>query len=213
MTSKIFLLINLLNCFQLIHTNEPLYFGVINHNTQWQFHCPLTQPKILNPPINDQPLISYECPNQLSAMEILPLEIDFTFLCRMPSRLVWIIIDLYQFNTFFWLIDRNNIDIKIEFNNQIQLNNSKTEAKNYTNRLILIDAFYIPIESINSILDKPIEINIQIQNLNRTNQCQFSVKDNILWKTFVENNCDSMKSKTIFTEHAKCDFYAPKFVF
>ncbi|CAF4532121.1 unnamed protein product [Rotaria sp. Silwood2] len=148
------LFINIFDIFLLIHGNGPFYFGIINHNTQWHFHCPQNHTKILNPPLNEQPLISYECPHPSSTMEILPLEIDFTFLCRLQSRLIWIIIDLYQYNTFLWLINRNDIDIKIELNNQLGINNSKIESKNYTNRLILIDAFYIPFESIDILLNK-----------------------------------------------------------
>ncbi|CAF0722305.1 unnamed protein product [Rotaria sordida] len=205
-----FLLINFFDIFLLIHTNEPFYFGIINHHTEWYFHCLQNFTKILNPPLNNQPLISYECPYPSLTMEILPLEIDFTLLCRLQSRLIWIIIDLYQYNTFLWLINRNNIDIKIELNNQIEINNSTIESKNYTNRFILIDAFYIPFESIDILLNKQIEINIQIKNLNQLNQCKFFIQDKYLWKTFIDNHCNSIQSKTLFVQYAKCDFYLKK---
>ncbi|CAF3364776.1 unnamed protein product [Rotaria sp. Silwood1] len=204
------LFINFFNILLLIHANQSFYFGIINHPTQWYFHCPQNHTKILDPPLNEQPLISYECPHRSSTMEILPLEIDFTFLCRLQSRLIWIIIDLYQYNTFLWLINRNNIDIKIELNNQIEIKNSTIESKNYTNRLILIDAFYIPFESIDLLLNKQVEINIQIKNLNQLNQCQFFIKDTYLWKTFMNNHCNSIQSKTLFIQYAKCDFHLNK---
>ncbi|CAF2036694.1 unnamed protein product [Rotaria magnacalcarata] len=213
MNFNLLLFINFFDIFLLIHANESLYFGIINHKAQWHFHCPQNHKKITDPPMNDQPLISYECPHRSSTMEIVPLEVDFTFLCRLQSRLIWIIIDLYQYNTFFWLIDRNDIEVKIMLNNEIQLHNSTNEAKNYTNRLILIDAFYIPFESIDSILNEQIEINIVIKNLNQSNQCQFSIKDQYSWKTLIGNYCDSTQSKTIFTQYAKCDFYSTKCVF
>ena len=84
-----------------IHGNEQFHFGILNHHTQWYFYCPRNISKILNPPSNDQPLISYECPYPSLPIEILPIEIDFTFLCRSESRLIWIIIDLYQYNYSF----------------------------------------------------------------------------------------------------------------
>jgi hypothetical protein len=55
------------------------------------------------------------------------------------------------------------------------------------------------------------EINIQIKNLNQLNQCQFLIKDNYLWKIFLENNCDSYQSETFFIQYAKCDFYPKQF--
>lgn len=194
--------------FIVINANEQFHFGIINHRTQWYFHCPGNITKLLEPPSNDQPLISYECPHRSLSMEILPIEIDFTFLCRRQSRLIWFIIDLYQYNTYFWLINSNDLEIKVNLNNKIELNNSKIELKNYTNRFIIINAFYIPFESINILLTKQIEINIQIKNLNQSNQCQFLIKDNYLWETFIENNCDSDQSKTFFIQYATCDFYS-----
>jgi hypothetical protein len=193
----------------LINANEQLHFGIINHHTQWYFHCPQNNTKISNPPSNDQPLISYECPYPSLPIEILPVEIDFTLLCRSQSRLIWIMIDLYQYNTFSMLIDIKDLEIKLELNNQIKINDYKSEIKNYTNRFIMINAFYIPFESIDILLDKQIEINIEIKNIN---QFQFSIQDNYLWKTFIDNNCDSAQSKTLFIQHAKCDFYSNKFV-
>lgn len=192
----------------LINANEQFHFGIINHETQWYFHCPQNNTKIGNPPSNEQPLISYDCPYPSSSIEILPIEIDFTFLCRLSSRLVWIIIDLYQYNTNFWLIDSKNLEVKIELNNQIQVNNSKIELKNFTNRYIIINAFYIPFESIEILLNEEIEMNIQIRNLNQLNQCQFLLKDNYSWKTFLDQNCHSDQSTTFFIQDAKCDFYS-----
>jgi hypothetical protein len=204
--------INFFEIFILINANEQLHFGIINHHTQWYFHCPENITKMFDPPSNYQPLISYECPNPSLSIEILPVEIDFTFLCHLQSRLIWFIIDLYQYNTNFWLINSKSIEIKIELNNKIQLNNSKIEVKNYTNRFIIINAFYIPFESIDILLNQEIEINIQIKNFNQLNQCQFYIKDNYLWKTFIDNDCDSEQPHTFFIQYAKCDFYSNKFI-
>lgn len=200
--------ISFFNIWILINANEQFHFGIINHQTQWYFHCPQTNTKIVNPPSNDQPLISYDCPYSSSSIEILPIEIDFTLLCRSSSRLVWIIIDLYQYNTNFWLIDHKNFEIRIDLNHQIQINTSKIEMKNFTDRYIIINAFYIPFELIEILLNQQIEINIQIRNLYQLNQCQFLLKDNYLWKIFLEQNCHTDQSITFSIQHAKCDFYA-----
>lgn len=200
--------ITFFDIFLLIHTNEHFQFGIINHHTQWYFHCPENNTKMLAPPSNDPLLISYECPLPSLVIEILPIEIDFTFLCRPQSRLVWIIIDLYQYNTFFPLISNEDIEIKLELNNKIQINNRTNDTTNFTNRFILINAFYIPFESIDILLNKQIQINIEIKNLNQLNQCYFFLKDNYLWKTFINDNCDSVESNTLFIQSAKCHFYS-----
>jgi hypothetical protein len=212
MILRLLLFISFFDIFLSIHANQNFQFGIINHQTQWYFHCPQNNTKMLDPPSNDQPLISYECPYQSSVIEILPMEIDFTFLCRLQSRLIWIIIDLYQYNTFLWLINNTDIEIKIELNHKIELINFKNDVNNYTNRFIIINAFYIPFESIDMLLPEPIEINIQIKNTHQLNQCQFYIKDNYLWQTFIDNYCDSTQSKTLFVQYAKCDFYSNKFV-
>ena len=212
MILNLLLFLTFFHIFILIHANEKFHFGIINHNTQWYFHCPQNNTKMLDPPSNDQPLISYECPYRLTTIEILPVEIDFTFLCRLQSRLIWIIIDLYQYNTFLWLIDNEDLEIKIELNNKIQINNSESKMNNYTNRFIIINAFYIPFESIDLLLNESIEINIEIKNHYQLNQCQFFIKDNYLWETFINNHCDSTQSKTLIVQYAKCDFYSNKFV-
>src|SRR5690348_14361639 len=104
MIFNLLLSINFFNIIILINANQKFHFGIINHYTQWYFHCPQNLTKILDPPLNDQPLISYECPQPSLSIEILPIEIDFTFLCRLQSRLIWIIIDLYQYNNYISLI-------------------------------------------------------------------------------------------------------------
>jgi len=207
MILKLLLFISFFDSFCLIHVNQQFHFGIINHHTQWYFHCPRNNIKMLTPPSNDPPLISYECPFPSLAIEILPIEIDFTFLCRLESRLIWFIIDLYQYNTFLSVINNKDIEIKLELNNKIQLNNYTSEIDNLRNRFILINAFYIPFESIDILLNEQIEINIEIKNVNQLNQCHFSLKDNYLWQTFINNNCDSVQSNTIFIQSAKCHFY------
>ena len=186
----------------LISGDEQFHFGIINHHTQWTFHCPNNNTKIFNPPSNEQPLISYECPHQSALIEILPIEIDFTFLCRVQSRLIWIIVDLYQFNTDFWTLNHQNLHIQMLFNNRIPVENSKIESKNYTNRLIIIHAFYISFESIESLLDQPIEITIFM------NQCQFFLKDSQLWRTYLDENCQSTPSSTLVIQFGQCHFYS-----
>lgn len=205
---KFLVYLSFFKIFIIINANEHFHFGIINHRTQWNVHCPENITKLLEPPSNDQPLIYYECPRRASTIEILPIEVDFTFLCRLQSRLVWFIIDLYQYNTHFWLINNNDIEIQVNLNNEIQIEKSKIEIKNFTNRFIIINAFYIPFESINNLLTKSIEINIQIKNRYQLNQCQYQIQDNYLWKTFIENNCDLEQSKTFLIQYAKCDFYS-----
>jgi hypothetical protein len=208
MISYLLFSVSFFNIWIFINGNEQFHIGIINHQTQWYFHCPRNHTYIQNPPSNDQPLISYNCPSHSpSSFEILPVEVDFTFLCRSSSRLVWIIIDLYQFSTNFWLIDNKNVDIKVELNHQIQVNTSKIESKNFTNRYIIINAFYIPFESIEILFNNEIEINIQIRNIHQLNQCQFLLKDNYLWKKFLDQNCHDDQSTTFSIQYARCDFY------
>jgi hypothetical protein len=199
--------INFFVIFISINANQQFHFGIINHHTQWYFHCPQNHTKILAPPSKDQSLISYECQQSSLSIEVVPIELDFTFLCHLKSRLIWIIVDLYQYNTYVWLINSKDIEIKIELNHQIKITNSTIELQKYTNHYIIINAFYIPFESINILLNQPIEINIQIKNLNQLNQCQFLIKDNYLWQTFLNNYCDLNQPKTFFIQSAKCEFY------
>ncbi|CAF1278353.1 unnamed protein product [Adineta steineri] len=209
MNSNLILFLTFFDIFLSTYANDQFHFGVINHRTKWYFHCPNNITRISDAPSNDQPLISYECPLPSYTIEILPIEIDFTFFCRLRSRLIWLIIDLYQYNILFSLINSNDIEIIIHLNNKIQINTSKSELNHFTNHSILINAFYIPFENIDhTLLNQQIEINVEIKNVNQTNQCEFTLKDNSLWKTFIdEKNCDSIRSNTLFIQDAKCHFY------
>ena len=195
-----------------IAADGQFYFGVLNHHTQWQFHCPGNLTKFSNPPTNEQPLISYECPYPSLPIEIVPVELDLTFLCRLPSRLIWIIVDLYQYNTFSWLIDSKEIDIRVQLNNQISLTDFKSEMTNYTYRLILINAFYLPFESIQTLADQPVEISIVIQHVNQLNRCEFLIRENSSWQTFLDEQCHSNRSKTLSVEYARCHFVSNRSV-
>ena len=191
-----------------INGNDEFHFGIINHRTQWIYLCPNNNTKILHPPSTEQPLISYECPHQSALIEILPIEIDFTFLCRSESRLIWIIVDLYQYNSDWWLLNYHNIQIDVRLNDQINVNNSKIELKTFTNRLIIIRAFYIPFEALESIVDQSIEIRLFIHNTQRSNQCQYLLRDTHLWRTFFDQHCHSTPSSTIFIQSGQCYFYS-----
>lgn len=192
----------------LINGDDLFHFGIINHHTQWLFHCPNNNTKIFNPPSNEQPLISYECPHQSALIEIVPIEIDFTFLCRDQSRLIWMIVDLYQFNADIWPLTDQNLRIQIYFNDRIPVINSKIESKNYTNRLIIIHAFYIPYESIELLLDQSIEMTISIQNIHQSNQCQFFLKDIQHWRSYLDEHCHSNPSSTLLIQFGQCHFYS-----
>ena len=186
----------------LISANSDRYqLGIINHYVQWHMHCPENQTRIINPTLHDQPLITYECPFDSLPVDIVPIEIDFTFICRPSSRLIWMIIDLYQYNDRLWSTHREQFHIDIELNQQIRLNQSKTEISNYKNRFIIIHAFYIPFEHLNPIFNQTIQASI------RVNDCQFSLTDNLTWTQIIHEQC---QAKTLNVQHAKCDFY-PKF--
>jgi len=200
------LLLFLLLFFIFIHANEQFHLGIINHNIQWHIYCPQNNTRIINPPINDQPLITYQCPYGSLPIEIVPIEVDFTFLCRLQSRLVWIIVDVYQYNDWLWSKDIEQLNISIKLNQEIQIKDFKNEINNYKNRFIIINAFYIPFESLDIILNKKIEISIRI------NQCIFSINENSTWNDIIHQNWDSVESKTLHVQHAQCDFF-PKLVF
>ena len=206
MIGKVFFLLNI----WMISTtgNDEFHFGIINHHTQWIYLCPKNNTKILPAPSSEQPLISYECPHQSALIEIIPIEIDFTFLCRAQSRLFWIIVDLYQYNSDLWLLNYQNVQIDVRLNEQIDVKDSKVELKNLTNRLIIIRAFYIPFEALESIVDQPIEIRVFIHNLQRSNQCQFLLRDIHHWRTFFEQFCHSTPSSTLFIQSGQCYFYS-----
>jgi len=192
-----------------LQANPDFQFGILNNPTEWTFHCPQNHTKTVKPSPTNQPLIPYECPIRSSTIQILPLEIDITFLCRSQSRLIWIIVDFYQYNTDFSLFDTNDYQIRIHLNHQIDIQQSKIERKNFTNRLIIVNAFYIPFESANSILNQQIHISIQIQNPNQLNWCQFEIKDNLTWESFLQQKCNQLDQlKTYTIQSAQCDFYS-----
>lgn len=188
-----------------LHAEETYHLGVINHHIQWHIQCPNNSTRILSPPINNQPLISYQCPHGSLPINLIPIEIDLTFICRLESRLIWIIVDVYQFNDWLWSNNAEQMNITIELNERIAIKDWKSEVKNYQNRLIMINAFYIPLESLTSLSDQRMDISIQI------NQCQLKVNDNSTWKDVIEQNCQAKQSKTLIVQSARCHFTA-KFV-
>ncbi|CAF1156217.1 unnamed protein product [Rotaria sordida] len=194
-----FLLLLLL--FIFINTNEQYHIGIINHNTLWYIHCPQNNTRIINPPNNDQPLIPYQCPYPSLSIDILPIEVDFTFICRLQSRLIWIIVDLYQYNFWSWPINIQPLNISIKLNQNIQIKDYKSETTNYTNRFIIINAFYIPFESLEILLNEKIEILIEI------NQCSFYINYNSTWNDIIHKNCNSFQSKTLHVQYSYCDFF------
>ena len=198
--------------FLSIEATEQYYFGVINHQTRWHFHCPYINTKVSTPPSNDQPLISYACPSPPVSMEIVPIEMDLTFLCRFSSRLLWIIVDLYQYNTYPWLIPSDDIDINLELNDRFRIEDRRSEINNHTNRLVIIHAFYIPFESMDRLWNQSISINIDMKNSNQLNRCQFSVRDSSSWQTWTDTHCNSSQSKTLHVRQATCHFRVNEFV-
>jgi hypothetical protein len=204
----IFLYIFLLLLFiPYTNTTEHYEIGIINHNIRWYIHCQDNDTRIINPPLDDQALIPYQCSYQSLSITILPIEIDLTFVCRLQSRLIWIIVDLYQYNLWSWLIEPERLNISLIINQQIQIKDYKTEINKYQNRLIIINAFYIPFESLEiDQFNKYIEIFVQI------NQCKFYIHENSTWNDVIHTNCDSMESKTLTVQYAQCDFF-PKLVF
>ncbi|CAF1330255.1 unnamed protein product [Adineta ricciae] len=207
MILKLLSLFFLFNLFRLIDSNDLIHFGVINHDTQWLYHCPNNITKISSPPSTDQGSISYECPSRSKLIEIFPIEIDFTFLCRLQSRLIWLVIDLYQYTTELSSMKTKNFEIKLLLNKKIQLKNSQTELKIFPTHSIFVNALYIPFESIESLLNQHIEIDIEIQNSNQLNSCQFLLKDSQLWQTFIKKlNCNSIQSNTFHILNSTCHF-------
>ncbi|UJR10505.1 hypothetical protein I4U23_014708 [Adineta vaga] len=178
--------------------------GIINHHTQWYIHCEQNFTQSLQPPLNNQILVPYKCPSSSLSIEILPIEIDLTFLCRSQSRLIWIIIDLYQYETWPMSINSNQINISLIINHQIQIKDYKSEINQYDQRFILINAFYIPFESLNIFTNQSIEFLVQI------NQCQFFIYDNFTWNDVLQSNCMSFESKTLQIQSGQCHFF-PKY--
>lgn len=192
--------------FIFINGNEHYDIGIINHNTQWHVRCPQNNTRIINPPLNDQPLVSYQCPYPSSSIDIIPIETDFTFLCRFQSRLLWIIVDLYQYNAWLWPINVQKFNISITLNQIVQIRDFKSDTTNFTNRFIIINAFYIPFESIETLLSKKVEILIQI------NTCSFYINENSTWSDVIYKDCHSIESKTLHVQYSYCDFI-PRFAF
>lgn len=201
--SSIFLLL----LFDVLHgnINDQYHLGVINHHTQWQIHCPNNSTRKLSPPINNQPLISYQCPHGSLPLNIIPIEIDLTLICRSESRLIWIIVDVYQYNEWLWSNNAEQLNISIEFNEQISIKEWKSEVKHFQNRLIMINAFYIPFESLTNLFDEQMKISIRI------NQCYFHIEENSTWNDLIINQCHATQSKSLLVQSSHCHF-TPKFV-
>lgn len=192
----------------LVETKVFFDFGVVNYRPSWIFHCPSNQEKRVEPPINDQPLFSYECPMRTTTFEILPVEIDLTYLCRIETRFFWFIVDFYQFNVLSWRIDEEQIEIRIKFNDLILLEDHRRETANLTSRSIFINAFYVPFESLTSILNDSIEIQIVLINSNRRNRCEFISTDHRTWNTILNDQCQTSESQSLLVHHAECHFYS-----
>lgn len=198
-----FLLFLCINRF--IHANDRYHLGIINHQIQWHVHCPQNQTRIIHPPFNDQPLITYQCPHDSLPVDVVPLEVDFTFICRSQSRLIWIIIDLYQYNDWVWSENLEKLNITIELNRKILVNESQSELNKHQNRFILINAFFIPFEKLENLLEQSVQIFIRI------NRCQFSFAENITWNQVLNEQCHTIQSKTLHAQHAQCD-YVPQLI-
>jgi hypothetical protein len=185
------------------------YFGILNHQTQWHMHCSSDQTSILHPSLNERTVISYQCPSASTSIEIVPIDIDFTLLCRSTSRLLWIIVDFYQYNSWLKTFENDDLKVSIRLNEEIFLNNSKSEMNHYRNRSILINAFYIPFESVEPLGKRAIDVEIRVENVNRSNQCLFSLRENFTWNELKEENCHSDQGRSIFVQYARCDFSPP----
>ena len=195
----------------LIDANQHFEFGIISHQTQWHIHCPQNHtPTIVRPPFNDRSLTRYQCPSSSQLIHIIPIEVDFTFLCRSSSRLLWIIVDLYQYNARLAAFQAHEMIISIRLNGQMSWNDSKSEINQYQNRSVLINAFYIPFESMDRLHSQPIEIQVDIQHTNRSTRCSFVLHDTLTWTTFIEDYCHTDQSRTLLVPLARCDFF-PRF--
>ena len=203
MISYLFLLILFIDGY------SSYYFGILNHQTQWHMHCSANQTSILHPSLNDRSLITYQCSSTSALIHIIPIDIDFTLLCRLSSRLLWIIVDFYQYNSWLGSFQSEDLLVSIRLNEDMPLNNSKREINHYRNRSIFINAFYIPFESLNTLQKRFVDIEIRVENVNRSNQCVFFLKENVTWTSLVENNCHADQSRTIFVQYARCDFFPP----
>lgn len=198
--------LSLLLLFILINAKDQYHIGIANHNAKWFIHCPKNNTRIINPVIDAQPLIPYQCPYPSLSIDILPVDIDLTFMCSLQSRLVWVMVDLYQYNVWLWTINVQYLNISIMINKKIQINDYKTEVTNETNQFIVINAFYIPFESLEFVSNENVEILIEM------NQCVFYVNESLIWDDIIHNNCNSIESKTLYAQYSYCDFF-PKCVF
>ncbi|CAF1128760.1 unnamed protein product [Adineta steineri] len=198
----IFSYIPFLLFFIYINANEQYEIGIINHQTKWHIHCLQNDTRIINPPLNEQALIPYQCSYSTLSIDIIPIEIDFTFVCRLQPRLIWIIIDLYQYNILPISINSEQLNISLVINQEIQIKDYKYEINKYKNRFILINAFYIPFESLDNLLNKSIDIFVQI------NQCRFYINENSTWNDIIHNKCNTIESKTLNVQSAQCDFFS-----
>jgi hypothetical protein len=115
-------------------------------------------------------------------------------------------VDIYQYNDWLWSENIEQLNISIEINKKIQIKDYKSEINNYKNRFIIINAFFIPFEYLDILLNKNIEIFIRI------NQCRFLINDNSTWNDTIHNSCNTNESKTLNIQYAQCDFL-PKLVF
>jgi hypothetical protein len=114
-------------------------------------------------------------------------------------------VDVYQYNDWLWSKNSEKLNISIKLNQQIEIQDMTNEIKTYENRLIIINAFYIPFESLEILFNQKIEIFIRI------NKCIFFITENSTWDEMIYQNCHLIQSKTLHVQSARCDFF-PKFV-
>lgn len=192
----------------LINANQHYDFGIINHQTQWHIHCPHNDTAlIIRPPFNDRSLTRHQCSSSSESIHIIPIEIDFSFLCRSSSRLLWVIIDLYQYNAWLAAFQARDMIVSSRLNGQMSLNDSKSEINHYKNRSILINAFYIPFESLDGLRRESIEIQVEIRHTDRSTRCSFILQDALTWMEFMEDHCQTDQSRALSVRLARCDFF------
>ena len=185
------------------------YLGIVNHQTEWHFQCAPNRSEIFNPFYNE----TFRCRSSSLNFSMIHSEIDFTFLCRKSSRLIWIIVDLYQYQSWLNTLDIKDLFLNVGLNHRIILNDSRNELHNYRNRSILINAFYVPFERIEMIRKESIDILIEM-NYRRIylNRCLFNLKDDLTWMEWMEQHCNSDHSRMFLIRSAKC-YFSPKFLF
>lgn len=200
-----FVLLLLVTCLAFNRADEEPPIGILNHNTTWLVHCPNSELQTIHPPLNDRAVVPYRCPSPSLPLDIVPIEIDFTFVCRSTSRLVWVIVDLYQFHNQPTRVSPQQLNVTLTVNQQIPVVNRKSETNQYNNRFIVTNAFYIPFESLDSLADQYVDLLVQI------NRCQFTLSTNTTWDDGIRRDCDSAEPKALQVQSGHCHFF-PKFV-